>query len=250
MKQEKYSTIKELVFDFIHKIQGRVIYKDLEKCVFEHFPDSAFNKKHWSWNRYQCIKGKYSQEFSDVEKKNLKQFKNRKMSTKNPTQDNKKLYENIPSPIISTIQIDKTVLNIVRNVIKSALSYEEITDNKRKVGVTGEVGEVLACYHLDLRLCIDPRSAGYDAIDKEGKKVQIKTRRSEKEGLPKDAGRLGTFSKHPFDYALLVLLDREYSVAEIWKADYADIIPIIEKQKRRNPNLSTFKNVSHRIWRK
>jgi hypothetical protein len=251
MTEKKYSTIKEVVFDVIHKTQGNVIYKNLEEKVLGHFPDSAFKKTHWSWYRNQCAKGKYSQEFTDFEKENLRQLQNARMRTQNQTQNKtKNISQNVRSPEINAIQIDTNILDIVNNIIESALAYEKMTDNARKIGITGEVGEILACYHLGLRLCIDPRAAGYDAIDSEGKKVQIKTRRSETEGLPSDVGRIGTFSTHQFDYALLVLLDREYHVAEIWKADYTDVQPIIEKQKRRNPNLSIFKKVSQRIWRK
>ena len=251
MTKKRYSTIKEVVFDTIHKTQGQVKYKDLERCIFEHFPDSAFNKKHWNWYRYQCIRGKYAKEFNDIEKENLKQYQQRKSTTIKPIiLSAKKKSQYMKPPEIKAIQIDSNILTTVKDVIRSALSYEKMTDNTRKIGITGEVGEVLACYHLGLRLCIDPRSAGYDAIDKECKKVQIKTRRSEKKGLPSDAGRVSTFSEHYFDYVLLVLLCRDYKVAEIWKANYTDIIPIIEKQKRRNPNLSEFKKVSRCVWRK
>ena len=78
-------------------------------------------------------------------------------------------------------------------------------------------------------------------MDKDGKRVQIKTRRSETDGLPRDTGRTGIFSKHEFDYALLALLDNKYELREIWRADYNKLKPIIEKQKRRQPNLSSFK---------
>ena len=149
---------------------------------------------------------------------------------------------------LKTVKITQEVLQVVEQVIQGALEYEKVTDQTHKMGITGEVGEVLSCYHLGLRLCVDPRAAGFDAIDSEGKKVQIKTRRSETDGLPNDAGTLGTFSKHPFDYALLVLLDRQYRVAEIWRAEYDDALPLIEKKKRRNPNLSLFKKASRRVW--
>jgi uncharacterized protein DUF6998 len=231
MTKEKHSTIKEIVFELIRKTQGKVIYQSLEQKVLEYFPDSKFKQSHWSWYRNQCIEGRYAHEFSKIVKDNLRRLSHSKKENHSP------------------IEIDKKVIDAVHDVIKSALAYEKVTDNARRIGITGEVGEILACYHLGLRLCIDPRSAGFDAIDNKGKKVQIKTRRSETEGLPENAGRLGTFSKHPFDYALLVLLDREYQVAEIWKAKYKSVMPLIEKQKRRNPNLSEFKKLSQRIFR-
>ncbi|MBE9483144.1 MAG: hypothetical protein IMY88_05630 [Chloroflexi bacterium] len=147
-----------------------------------------------------------------------------------------------------TIQVDNKLINIIKSAIDVALEYEAATNGKRKLGITGEVGEVLVCHQLGLRLVLDSRSEGFDAMDKDGLRVQIKTRRSETEGLPRDAGRTGIFSKHEFDYALLVLLDHEYELREIWQVDYNKLKPIIEKQKRRQPNLSSFKGVGEKIF--
>jgi len=239
---KQYNTIKEIVFDMICRTQGNVNYDELEKKVLSQFPDSAFNKRHWSWYRNQCSTGKYAGEFSRGEKENLAKSVYRKHKERISTSQRGESDE------LKTIEITKEVLQVVEQVIQGALEYERITGETRKLGITGEVGEILACHHLGFRLCVDPRAAGFDAIDFEGRKVQIKTRRSETDGLPRDAGRIGTFSKHTFDYALLVLLDRQYHVAEIWRAEYDYILPLIEKQKRRNPNLSLFKKVSKRIW--
>ena len=74
------------------------------------------------------------------------------------------------------------------------------------------------------------------------------TRRSESEGLPRDAGRVSSFSQHEFDYVLLGILDHQYRLREVWKVDYDDIQPVIQKQKRRNPNLSLFKKVARKVF--
>ena len=68
--------------------------------------------------------------------------------------------------------------------------------------------------------------------------------------MPSDAGRVGTFSEHPYDYALLVILDRKYQLAQIWRVAYDTIEPLIRKHKRRNPNLSSFKRAAKLIWPK
>jgi len=147
-----------------------------------------------------------------------------------------------------TITVDDKLTNKLKPIIHAALEYETATRGKRKLGITGEVGELLVCYQLGLGLVLDSRSEGFDAIDKDGLRVEIKTRRSESEGLPSDAGRTSRFSKHEFDYALLGLLDRKYEVCQIWRADYDKLKPIIEKQKRRDPNLSSFKRVGEKIF--
>ena len=150
--------------------------------------------------------------------------------------------------IPKTIEINNKLINKLKSVIDMALVYETATHRKRKLGIIGEVGELLVCYQLGLKLVLDSRSEGFDAMDKDGLRVQIKTRRSETEGLPRDAGRAGIFSKHQFDYALLALLDNKYELCEIWQADYNKLKPIIEKQKRRNSNLLSFKDVGERIF--
>jgi len=149
-----------------------------------------------------------------------------------------------------TIRIDSQLINKVQPVIRVALAYEAATSGKRKLGITGEMGELLVCRQLGLKLVLDSRSEGFDAIDKNGLRVQIKTRRSESEGLPRNASRTSSFSKHKFDYALLALLDHKYQLCEIWRADYKKLKPIIEKQKRRAPNISSFKSAGRKVYPK
>lgn len=149
---------------------------------------------------------------------------------------------------IDTIKVNDNIIKKINAAVRAALAYEKQTLGKRKLGITGEVGEVLVCYLLGLRLVLNSRSEGFDAIDKKGKLVQIKTRRSESKGLPRDAGRVSKFSEHRFDYALLALLDNNYKLCEVWRADFKKLNPIIKRNKRRNPNLSSFKKVGERIF--
>lgn len=148
----------------------------------------------------------------------------------------------------NTIRVDEKIVDKVCAAIKAALDYEEAMRGKRKIGITGEVGEVLVCHEMDLLLVLDNRARGYDAIDANGQRVEIKTRRSESDELPKDFGRVSRFSKHPFDYALLAILDHSYRLREIWRADYDALHPIIAKQKRRNPHIGDFKDVGHKVF--
>lgn len=62
-----------------------------------------------------------------------------------------------------TIEVAKTV----------ARRYRELTG--KPLGVTGEIGEVLAAQLLDLQLA-DARQVGYDAVGPDGRRVQIKSR--------------------------------------------------------------------------
>jgi len=150
--------------------------------------------------------------------------------------------------LVQLVDVTPDMLKAVDQAVLAERAYSDSTGGRRKLGVTGEIGEVLYCHTLGLKLSLDSRSEGFDAVDGKGKLVQIKTRRSESHGLPSDLGRLSTFSKHGFDYALLVVLDSDYHIAEIWRAEQADIASLIESQKRRNPNLGSFKRRASRVW--
>ena len=243
MKTEEYPTIKSLVLDFIHRHDGLVDYAELEAEVLRNFPTSAFKETHWSWYRYQCTKGRFANQFSSAEKRNMGVRPDGVTSAAA-----KAAPLSPPENGDLAVPVTKAMLTAVLKTIEAAIEYEQSTEGTRKMGITGEVGEVLACHQLNLLLCMDSRSQGYDAIDSDGRKVQIKTRRSETPGLPKDFGRISTFSKHPFDYAILVMLDNSYRPVELWQAEYDAVAPLIEKQKRRNPGLGAFKKLSKRIW--
>ena len=160
----------------------------------------------------------------------------------------------IPSPIvfpdthrIATLTIDDRLLDLVYKSIDIAVKYQEASCGIRKMPITGEVGEVLICKQLNLNLVADLQSAGFDAIDNDGLKVQIKTRREGQDEPKGNHVRVGRFSEHYFDYALLGIIDRQYRLREVWRSEYADLKPVIDKEKRRNPSMSSFKRVAKRI---
>ena len=67
-----YKFIKELVFDIIHRTNGRVEYDGITKLVMKYFPESKWKESHWVWYKNQIRGGKFKDEFSNEEKKNLK----------------------------------------------------------------------------------------------------------------------------------------------------------------------------------
>lgn len=142
----------------------------------------------------------------------------------------------------NTVIIDKELRNIVIDAIKIANKYQFKTG--RKLGITGEIAEVIVCDKLNLRLLSDRLAKGFDALDKRSQKTyQIKSKQ-----ITKAFGRIGRFSYHKFDYAILALFDKNYQLTGIWQTSYKKIIPIIEKEKRRNPNIKKFISVSKKIW--
>lgn len=149
---------------------------------------------------------------------------------------------------IKTIAVSDAVMDAVASVVTAELVYQRATNCGRKFGITGEVGEILVCRALDLRMVENPRSEGFDAVDSEGRCVQIKTRRGESGDAPKDGGRLSKFSAHECDYALLGILNNEYKLVAVWKADFAKLKPIILKHKRANPTIRQFKSIGVQVY--
>jgi len=150
--------------------------------------------------------------------------------------------------MVESTSITEEILETVNLAIVAEMTYQKLTSCGRKFGITGEVGEILACKFLGLRLVKDPRSMGYDAVDGSGLRIQIKARRSETMLSPNLGGRLSRFSEHPYDYALMVLLSNEYKVLAIWRASAIELDPIIKKHKRRNPTLRQFKAVAASVY--
>ena len=139
------------------------------------------------------------------------------------------------------LKISRKLLAFVKTMTKVAIEYENLSG--RKIGITGEVGEVLVCRKFDLDLIADSRMPGADAIDCNKKLVQIKTRRSETEDEPKLIGRMSRFSEHKCDYVYLAFLDKRYELTKVWRMSYgkrlADLIAK-EQTERSGPKLKSF----------
>ena len=79
--RKNYSTIKDLVFDIIHQTKGKIDYETMTKYVLENFPNSKWKTTHWSWYKNQIRTGRFKNNFSDEEKKNLQLKMTGKTST-------------------------------------------------------------------------------------------------------------------------------------------------------------------------
>lgn len=67
----EYRTIRSLVLDYVHRNQGVVVYEALTAEVLKRFPWSQWKKTHWSWYRYQILRGRFREMFSEEERKAL-----------------------------------------------------------------------------------------------------------------------------------------------------------------------------------
>lgn len=146
-----------------------------------------------------------------------------------------------------TVEVDDELMSIVRSAIASAIAYEEAMPGRRQLGITGEIGKLLVCHTLGLRLLTDPRAKGFNALDKDGRRVWITARRSETEALPSSSGRVGTPRRDGFAWAVLALLDRQYELAEVHRGEHDDLCGIVENHSRPDLSISEFKSAAKRI---
>ncbi len=132
-----------------------------------------------------------------------------------------------------------------------AIDYYRATG--KPLGITGEVGEYEAARLLDLELAV-AREAGFDALDREGRRLQIKSR-----SIPlskKLVGqRMGSIDLgKPWDAVLLILMDEVFSPVAIYEADRAAITDALERpgSKARNERgalaITKFRSIGRQVW--
>jgi len=67
----RFVTIKDLVLDYVHRAKGHVDYDSLTREVKSQFPTSRWQKTHWTWYRYQIVRGRFKPLFSEEERADL-----------------------------------------------------------------------------------------------------------------------------------------------------------------------------------
>jgi hypothetical protein len=146
---------------------------------------------------------------------------------------------------METITITPELIEALNVSIQASLSFEDLTG--KQLNITSMVGEVLACSKRNLKLVKNDINTGFDAIDEDGLRVQIKTRRYL--GTPTSSSAmtgnlLNLNFEVPYDYAVLVLLTREYQFKEMYRIDHEVIRSHFERvnSKRTKPR----KNMSIR----
>ncbi len=131
-----------------------------------------------------------------------------------------------------------------------AARYKKLTG--KPLGITGEIAEFNAAKLLELELA-DARQAGYDAIGNGRKKIQIKGRCLPFN--PKPGQRLGAIRlDHDWDSVLLVLMNEQFEVTEMWESDRPEIEVALRSpgSKARNErgalSVSKFKQIGKQVW--
>ena len=144
----------------------------------------------------------------------------------------------------------KTIQDVIQTATTVAKRSRQLTG--KPLGITGEIGEVLGADLLGLDLA-DARQAGYDAISKDGRRVQIKARcilSSSKRSQQVGSIRLD----HEWDTVALILMNEDFEALSIYEATRPAIEAALEApgSKARNERgslaVSKFKSIATRVW--
>ncbi len=144
------------------------------------------------------------------------------------------------STLDSTIKVAKAV----------GKRYRELTG--KPLGITGEVGEVLAARLLGLDLS-EARQAGYDAIGPDGRRVQIKSRCILPDAKP--GQRVGSIRlDHEWDTVALILMDQDFEPFVIYEAKRKAVERELlrpgskSRNERGSLGISKFKAIGQLRW--
>lgn len=143
-----------------------------------------------------------------------------------------------------------TVAGVVEAAAVTAKRYRELTG--RPLGITGEIGEILAAELLGLELA-EARQPGYDGVGPDGQRVQIKSR-----CIPPDAKpgqRIGQIRfDHDWDTVALILMNEDFEPLEVWKAKRERVRRELERpgskarNERRALSVNKFKQIAELRW--
>ena len=126
----------------------------------------------------------------------------------------------------------RELAQIITEAKKLAIRYRRLTG--RPLGITGEVAEYEAARLLDLRLAV-VRQEGFDAVRKDGTRVQIKGRCI----LDKSSRgqQLGVIRREKeWDTVVLVLLDGDFEPTAIYEAGRPEILEALSVPGSRARN--------------
>ncbi|MCV9962195.1 hypothetical protein OIU34_09820 [Pararhizobium sp. BT-229] len=129
-----------------------------------------------------------------------------------------------------------------------AVEYYRLTG--KPLGITGEIGEYFAAKLLGLDLAV-ARTAGYDAVGADGRRVQIKSRALSSTGSHRVGGIKLT---HDWHTVVLVIMSQDFVPLVIYEAERAAVEKAIlaPGSKARNERgalaISKFKSIAQCVW--
>jgi len=107
----------------------------------------------------------------------------------------------------------KELLSLYSNILEELLCRKVVRTANNPVA---DYAEYLVADKMGLNLANNSNS-GYDAIDKDGVRYQIKSRRFNNHRQPRQLGVIRDIEKNNFDFLIAVLFDFNFNVVEAYK---------------------------------
>lgn len=133
-----------------------------------------------------------------------------------------------------------------------AVRYYHLTG--RPLGITGEVGEYEVARLLNLKIAV-ARECGFDAMDGQGRRIQIKARSLLPKKKTLSSHRLGSIDLNsPWDAVVFILMDDKFQPISIHEATREAVTAALTApgSKARNErgalSISKFWSISHKVW--
>ncbi|MCW9024376.1 MAG: hypothetical protein OQK73_06805 [Gammaproteobacteria bacterium] len=131
-----------------------------------------------------------------------------------------------------------------------AAEYRRTTG--KSLGISAEIAKHDGCQMLELEP-VEDQVGGFDAIDPEGLKIQIKGRVIFDEA--KSGQRLGQLKlEQEWDAVVMVLMDENFDTFEIYQASRDEILDAMEdansssRSKRGAMSVARFRNIAELVW--
>lgn len=141
---------------------------------------------------------------------------------------------------------------IIDQARQLAVRYYQLTG--RPLGITGEVGEYEAARLLNLQIA-PARECGFDAMDSQGRRIQIKARSLPPSKKTLGSHRLGSIDlESPWDVVVFILMDDRFQPVSIHEATREAVTAALMApgSKARNErgalSISKFKSISKKVW--
>jgi hypothetical protein len=107
----------------------------------------------------------------------------------------------------------KDLLALYSNILEELLSRKVVRTANNPVA---DYAEYLVADKMNLTLANNSNS-GYDALDKDGVRYQIKSRRFNNNRQPRQLGVIRDIEKNNFDFLIAVLFDFNFNALEVYK---------------------------------
>lgn len=130
---------------------------------------------------------------------------------------------------LKTMQ-DSELLRLYAELMEELRNREIIRTGNNPVA---DYAEKLAVKHLRLRR-IGKEEKGYDALDSEGTRYQIKGRRITRHNKSRQLSVIRNLDEKLFDYMIAVIFDEVFNAKEIWKIPYEFVKEHSKWSKQQN----------------